>query len=227
MFMSESCRLNLAIGWVWFWGGGSAGECTKIRHAQGKMATAVTFYEMADLDPISRSRTLVRERTGTLLRLTLAPASPNAAAEQPPFPPGARLKMRTEREGRKEGRKSTCSEFSRALDWEPRLAGSLFAGFVSCRKVPKVLLVRWNKSAPPPERKKQNKLLQKKNFGRRADLNANSQWTFEDAGVRPCGKSTACIEVKSKVTATGQSMWPVCGVRPGKKNSCPHVHFLL
>lgn len=99
MFMSESCRLNLAIGWVGL-GGGEV--CTKIRHAQGKMATAVTFYKMADLDPIAQSHShspfTSRTRRHTLTthsRNSLSrPAFPNVAAH----PPGdtRSLKMRTE-----------------------------------------------------------------------------------------------------------------------------------
>lgn len=59
MFMSESCRLNLAIGW----GRGRAGGVYKDKTCTGKMATAVTFYKMADLDPISHSLTLTRINT--------------------------------------------------------------------------------------------------------------------------------------------------------------------
>lgn len=96
MFMSESCRLNLAIGWVGVVWGGEV--CTKIRHAQGKMATAVTFYKMADLDPIAHSHShspfTSRTRRHTLATHSRARHSPT----WPPTPQGdtRSLKMRTE-----------------------------------------------------------------------------------------------------------------------------------
>lgn len=101
MFMSESCRLNLAIGWRGV--GVRGGEvCTKIRHAQGKMATAVTFYKMADFRPhrslsLSPSLSVYLSHTSTHSRRSLSPspAVPSVAAP-PPQERTRSLEMRTE-----------------------------------------------------------------------------------------------------------------------------------
>lgn len=80
MFMSESCRLNLAIGWGRGWGGG----VYKDKTCTGKMATAVTFYKMADLDPISHSRTLTHINTHSHSGVLDTASHPQETA--PPLP---------------------------------------------------------------------------------------------------------------------------------------------